>query len=247
MAATRGPAREEPAREVDRPGPGAPSAAATVFGPRLPLAERYARLLTGTGIPRGLLGPREAARIWERHLLNCAVITELLPAGARVVDVGSGAGLPGLVLAIRRPDLHVDLVESLQRRIRFLTEAVTALALHDNVRVVHGRAEDAGVVSVVGAADWVTARAVAPLDRLTQWCLPLLRPGGVLLAVKGEAAQQELDTHQAAIRRHGGVSARVVCCGRPTPGGGPGLGLDPVSVVVVRRAAGRARTGRESR
>jgi 16S rRNA (guanine527-N7)-methyltransferase len=221
----------------------APPAAAAIFGARLPLAQRYAELLTGTGIEHGLLGPREAARIWDRHLLNCAVLTELLPGAARVVDVGSGAGLPGLVLAIRRPDLRVDLVESLRRRVRFLTEAVTALGLHDSVRVVHGRAEDAGVVSAVGVADWVTARAVAPLDRLTQWCLPLLRPGGVLLAMKGDAAQRELDTHQAAIRRHGGASARVVCCGQD----GPDLGLAPVPVVVVRRAAGDRRTGRKSR
>lgn len=247
MAATDGPG-DGPARAVGQHAtPLAPSAAATIFGDRLPLAQRYAALLTGTGISHGLLGPREAARIWERHLLNCAVLTELLPAGARVVDVGSGAGLPGLVLAIRRPDLRVDLVESLQRRVRFLTETVTALGLHDNVRVVHGRAEDAEVISVVGPADWVTARAVAPLDRLSQWCLPLLRPGGVLLAMKGEAAQQELDSHAAAIRRHGGVSARVVCCGQVQPGSGPDFGLGPVPVVVIRRAAGGARTGRESR
>src|SRR5206468_2812374 len=134
---------------------------------------------------------------------NCAVLTELLPSGARVVDVGAGAGLPGLVLAVRRPDLSIDLVESLHRRVDFLTEAVAVLGL-GAVRIVHGRAEDRATLDAVGDARWVTARAVAPLDRLARWCLPLLRPGGTLLAIKGGTADQELLAHRTAVLHAGG-------------------------------------------
>src|SRR4051812_18270942 len=168
--------------------PDAPPAAAAVFGDRLPLAVRYAKLLAGAGVERGLLGPRETPRLWERHLLNCAGLTELIEPGQQVLDVGSGAGLPGIVLAIRRPDLQVVLVEPLLRRATFLTEAVEELGLA-NVSVRRARAEDlAGVIS----APVVVARAVAPVDRLGAWTLPLLLPGGRLLALKGEAAEGEL-------------------------------------------------------
>jgi 16S rRNA (guanine527-N7)-methyltransferase len=188
---------------------GPPDSARAVFGDRLELAERYADLLATDGIERGLLGPREGDRLWQRHLLNCAVLTDLLPKGVRVVDVGSGAGLPGLPIAIRRPDLRVDLVEPMQRRIDFLTAAVTQLGLEDQVRVVRGRAEDPEVADAVGNADWAVARAVAPLDRLVRWCLPLLAPGGRLVALKGETAADELTEHEGAIRRSGGIAGEV--------------------------------------
>lgn len=206
-----------------------------VFGDRLGLAQRYACLLRTDGIERGLLGPREAARIWDRHLLNCAALTELLPRDARVVDVGSGAGLPGLVLAIRRPDLRVDLVESLQRRVDFLTGAISILGLGESVRVVHGRAEDVEVRRQVGHAQWVTARAVAPLDRLVRWCLPLLRGGGRLLAVKGTSAAAEVAEHRKAIAAAAGGNIELVTCGRD-------LSETWLTVVVVRRATLRTRT-----
>ncbi|SDI83610.1 16S rRNA m(7)G-527 methyltransferase [Frankineae bacterium MT45] len=199
-----------------------------LFGDRLPIAQRYAEFLAGPGLERGLLGPRELPRIWERHLLNCAVLTELLPEQARVVDIGSGAGLPGLVLACRRPDLRVDLVESLQRRVDFLAEAVELLDLAATVRVVHGRAEDPPVVAAVGSAQWVTARAVAPLDRLVRWCLPLLDVGGSLLAMKGESAEQELAEHRTSIKSLGGSTGRLVECGS-------GVITPPLRVVVIER------------
>lgn len=214
-----------------------PAAAAEIFGARLQVAERFADLLATAGIERGLIGPREVDRLWERHLLNCAVVTDLVPQGVRIVDVGSGAGLPGLVMAIRRPDLSVDLVESVQRRTDFLTEAARELALDDQIRVVRGRAEDGPVRRSVGDADWVTARAVAPLDRLVRWCLPLLRDGGTLLAMKGERAQAEVAEFGDAVQHMGGVGIEVVACGSDV--------LDPpVRVVVVRRRLGSGRSSR---
>ena len=156
---------------------------------RLPLAERYAGLLVGDGVVRGLIGPREASRLWDRHLLNCAVLTELLPEQATVADVGSGAGLPGLVLAIARPDLQVTLIEPLLRRTRFLEEVVDALGLADQVDVLRGRAED---LPAERTFDVVTARAVAPLGRLARWCLPLVSAHGELIAMKGSSAQAEV-------------------------------------------------------
>jgi 16S rRNA (guanine527-N7)-methyltransferase len=180
-----------------------PPAAATVFGDRLKLARQYAARLAGDGVLRGLIGPREVDRLWERHLLNSAVLTDLLPTGARVVDVGSGAGLPGIPMAIRRPDLELDLVEPMQRRVAFLTEVVGELDVGRSVRVVRGRADDPEIVARVGASDWVVARAVAPLDRLVRWCLPLLSPRGRLLALKGAAAGEEAAKHEAALRKMG--------------------------------------------
>jgi len=194
----------------------------------MPRASRYAELLTSAGVERGLLGPREASRVWERHLLNCAVIGELLPRAARVVDVGSGAGLPGIPLACARPDLRIDLVEPLARRVTFLEEAVAALALVPRVSVVRGRAEERAVVRRVAPVAWVTARAVAPLDRLAAWCLPLLQPGGRLLALKGRRAAQELNEHRDVIGRLGGVDQHVVLCGVD-------LLASPTTVIVIRR------------
>jgi 16S rRNA (guanine527-N7)-methyltransferase len=159
-----------------------------VFGSRLALAESYAHLLAAAGTERGLIGPREVPRLWERHLLNCAVVADLVPQGARVADVGSGAGLPGIAMALRRPDLDVTLIEPLLRRVKFLEEAVTTLGL-DRVTVVRSRAEDlAGEL----AFDVVTARAVAPLAKLLSWTLPLLSPGGTVLAMKGQSVHEEI-------------------------------------------------------
>lgn len=159
-----------------------------VFGDRLPLAERYAEILATEAVERGLIGPREVPRLWERHLLNCGVVVPRLPAGARVADVGSGAGLPGLVWAIARPDISMTLIEPLLRRATFLTETVEALGL-SNVSVVRARAEDHA-----RTYDVVTARAVAGLGKLVGWCFPLVAPGGVLLALKGSSAAQEVDS-----------------------------------------------------
>lgn len=189
--------------------PPAPPAAAEVFGAQLPVLEAYAALLAGAGVERGLIGPRETPRLWDRHLLNCAGVAELLAPGEVVLDLGSGAGLPGLVLAALRPDVTVVLVEPLLRRATFLTEAVEQLGL-SGVVVRRARAEElAGDVLV----DVVTARAVAPLDRLAGWALPLLHPGGRLLALKGDRADSELAQSGAALKAAGGVGARVVPVG----------------------------------
>src|SRR4051812_4419679 len=191
---------------VAEPPPAQRVAAERLFGDRLPLAIRYAGLLITDGVVRGLIGPHEAPRIWDRHLLNCAAMGELIPQDARVVDVGSGAGLPGMVLAVARPDISVVLVEPLARRTAFLSEAVAQLGL-DRITVVRGRAEE--LVPSRGhpgleSADVVTARAVAPLDRLTAWCLPLAAEGGRMLALKGESAVEEVATHAALVARLGG-------------------------------------------
>lgn len=209
-----------------------PEAAPTVFGDRVHAARIYVRLLAGAGVERGLIGPREANRLWTRHVLNCAAMAELVPNGARVVDIGSGAGLPGIPLALARPDIRVDLVESLLRRSIFLHEAVAALGLEARCRVVRGRAED--VIPEVGGADVVTARAVAPLARLGAWAAPLLRPGGVLLALKGETASEELRRDGLAVQRSGIADLNVAQAGASVPGG-------PVTVVVGMRVAGGPR------
>jgi 16S rRNA (guanine527-N7)-methyltransferase len=198
-----------------------------VFGERLPLAVRYAALLATDGVVRGLIGPREAPRMWERHLINCGVMSEMIPIGASLVDVGSGAGLPGIVLGVARPDLTITLVEPLARRTAFLSEAVTALGLGATVTVVRGRAEDlAGGPPV--AADVVTARAVAPLDRLAGWCLPLAAVGGRLLALKGASAADEVAEHREAIARLGGSDPVIALCG-------VGLIEPPTTVVQITR------------
>lgn len=147
----------------------------------------YAELLATEGTLRGLIGPREVPRLWERHLLNCAVLERLIPGEAKVADIGTGAGLPGIVLALVRPDLQVSLVEPLLRRTTFLIEAVDRLAL-SNAEVVRSRAEDLPRASF----DVVTSRAVAPLGKLAGWCLPLCVEGGLMLAMKGSSAADEL-------------------------------------------------------
>jgi 16S rRNA (guanine527-N7)-methyltransferase len=199
------------------------------FGASAELLVRYAGWLAGPGTVRGLLGPREIPRLWDRHLLNSVAVAELVPPGARLVDIGTGAGLPGLAMACVRPDLTVDLVESLLRRTDFLTEVVTALELTDRVRVVRGRAEDISVRNTVGSAQFVTARAVAPLDRLVRWSFPLLRPGGSLLAVKGASAEDEVAEHQQLLTRMRAEVMGVIECGAEL--------VDPPTRVVhlVRR------------
>jgi 16S rRNA (guanine527-N7)-methyltransferase len=179
--------------------------ATRAFGAELPRAEAFAELLATDGVRRGLIGPREADRVWSRHLLNSAVVVEACPASGLVVDVGSGAGLPGIPMALARPGLTVRLVEPLLRRVTFLTEVVSRLGL-DNVEVVRSRVED---LHGSWAAPTVTARAVAPLDRLAAWCLPLVAPGGSLLAVKGERADEELTDARDQLRRLGAASATV--------------------------------------
>jgi 16S rRNA (guanine527-N7)-methyltransferase len=203
--------------DVSRETPTAPPEAVALFpGERLALAELYAGLLATDGVVGGLLGPREAPRLWERHLLNSAVLGELVDPGSSVADVGSGAGLPGLVLAIARPDLRVTLIEPLLRRTRFLDEAVDALGLGDQVEVLRGRAEEVSRGRTFGV---VTARAVAPLDRLVGWCLPLVAPTGVLLAMKGSSAADEVAHAQGALRRLGCAPPQVLEIGRHLAGG----------------------------
>lgn len=191
--------------------PPAPDFAARRLAPEaLDALERYGRLLATDGVVRGLIGPREVPRLWDRHLLNCAALAELIPAGARVADIGTGAGLPGLVLALVRPDLRLVLIETLQRRCDFLHEAVAALGLRARVSVLRGRAEQ---VPPAGA-DLVTSRAVAALDRLAGWCLPHAAVGGQLLAMKGERAAEELAAARPVLRRWGAdADAAVVTCG----------------------------------
>ena len=198
-----GPARASHPGPVAAPSP--PPDAAAAFGDHFPLACRYADWLAGAGVERGLIGPREVARLWPRHLLNCVAIAPLVPVGAHLVDVGSGAGLPGLVLAIARPDLDVLLVDAAVRRCTFLREVTADLGL-PNVQVVQSRVE-----ALPGPrADVVTARAVAPLPRLVSWCLPLLRAGGQLLAIRGERAATELADTAPLLARSGARTWEVV-------------------------------------
>ena len=217
---------------VSRETPPAPASARGVFPlERLPLAEAYAGLLASEGVVRGLIGPREAPRLWERHLLNCAVLAELLPEHATVCDIGSGAGLPGLVLAIARPDLRITLVEPLLRRTTFLDEVVTELGLA-GVEVVRGRAE-----TLHGERTFahVTSRAVAPLDRLLGWSMPLVAPTGALVAMKGSSIGEEIS--QAA------PVLRTLACAEPEVHV-LGSGLLPAPTTAVRVAwADPARVG----
>jgi 16S rRNA (guanine527-N7)-methyltransferase len=208
------------------PGDGVSEAAAALFGPRLDIAQRYAEVLAGAGVERGLLGPREVDRLWDRHLLNSAAVSELLDPGARIVDIGSGAGLPGLPLAIARPDLEIVLLEPLLRRSDFLREVVAELGLP--VDVVRGRAEEPWVREQIGEKDAAVSRAVAALDKLTKWSMSLLRTGGRMVAIKGEHAPDEVRQHRRVMEATGAVDVRVVTCGanylRP-----------PATVVLARR------------
>jgi 16S rRNA (guanine527-N7)-methyltransferase len=197
-----------------------PAVAREFFEDAADKAEQYAQLLAGVGVERGLLGPNEVPRIWERHLLNSAVVAELVPGPCSLVDLGSGAGLPGIVLALLLPDSEVILLEPALRRATFLEECVAELALA-NARVVRARAEQ-----MVGelAVDVVTARAVAPLDRLAALAVGLLKPGGILLAIKGAKASAEVRDAEAALRRLGLRDAEVLVAGSGK--------VDPAATVV---------------
>ena len=184
--------------------------APAVFGEAIAQACRYAELLATDGVTRGLIGPRETDRLWERHLLNCAVVAELLPERGELVDIGSGAGLPGIVLAMLRPSLQVILLEPLLRRSVFLEECVAELGL-SNAVVVRARAEEKAAAHI--NADIATARAVAPLDRLTDWAARLLRPGGQLLAIKGQTAAEEIAAAGPVLSRLGVQSTEVLQAG----------------------------------
>ncbi|HCT15295.1 16S rRNA (guanine(527)-N(7))-methyltransferase RsmG [Corynebacterium nuruki] len=203
-------------------------AARRIFGDRIDLAERYADWLAGAGVERGLIGPREADRLWERHILNSAVLGEVVEEGVRVVDIGSGAGLPGIPLAIARPDLQVQLVEPLLRRTTFLDEVVADLGL-DTVEVHRGRAEEKTVRRAVGGADVVTSRAVAPLGKLMGWSLPLAKVGGYVRAMKGSSVAEEFERDADQIAKAGGVDGTV------REIGGDLLGR-PTYIAEVRRA-----------
>ncbi len=189
-----------------------------------PLAH-FAQRLATTGVGHGLIGPREVHRLWERHLLNCAVAADVAGPEATVLDVGSGAGLPGLVWALVRPDLLLTLVEPLQRRADFLMETIAELGLADRVQVRRARAEELAGTTI---ADVVTSRAVAPWSRLAGWSLPLVAPAGKVAALKGASAAEELSRSAGDLRRAGAGHTEVLV-----------LGADvlehPTRVVIVRR------------
>jgi 16S rRNA (guanine527-N7)-methyltransferase len=203
-----------------------------VFGALLPVATEFVARLASDGVTRGLIGPREVSRLWERHMFNSAAVAEAVPQGARVVDVGSGAGLPGIPLGIARPDLELVLLEPMARRVEFLEEVVAALAAPAGFRwrVVRGRAEERSVAKAVGPVDVVTARAVAPLPRLVGWCRGLMRPGTQLVALVGASALAELPSLVPELEAAGmrDVHARAV---------GTGLGDAATTVVVMTRGA----------
>lgn len=197
-------------------------AAQKVFGDRLPVAQRYVQHLASSGIERGLIGPREVPRLWERHVLNCAVVQELIEQGATVADVGSGAGLPGLCLAIARPDLSLTLIEPLERRVIWLTEVVEDLGL-ENVDIMRSRAEQAvGYVE----ADYVTARAVSALVGLLDITLPILRGTGQLLALKGRTATEEITKAKKKLNKYGARKTEILLAGE-------NLLEEPTTVVRV--------------
>lgn len=203
-----------------------------LFGDRLELAERFTEMLADQGVERGLIGPREVDRLWERHVLNCALMVEAIDPSVRILaDVGSGAGLPGVVLAIARPDLQITLIETMQRRTDWLTEVNETLAL--GLEVVRARAEE---LKGTRSFDAVTARAVAALDKLAKWTLPLVADGGELLAMKGSSVRAEIEKAAPVLKRLGGVDPRIQICGS-------GEVEVPTTVVRVRRAAPAQRKG----
>jgi 16S rRNA (guanine527-N7)-methyltransferase len=210
--------------------PAPPGAAVTLFGPAIESARRFTSLLATHGVERGLIGPREVPRLWERHLLNCGLLAELVPGDAEVVDIGSGAGLPGLVIAMLRPQVRMTLLEPMLRRTVFLGECIAELGL-GNVTVRRGRAEDmAGVIR----ADMAISRAVAPLGRLAELSAGLVRPGGTILALKGDQAQAELDQAGAILRTLGVRGAEVLKVGQ-------GIVEPPATVVRIFTAANARR------
>ncbi|MFW0783725.1 16S rRNA (guanine(527)-N(7))-methyltransferase RsmG [Gordonia sp. CPCC 206044] len=216
-----------------------PPTAREVFGDRLHLAERYHAALADDGVKLGLIGPREVPRLWERHILNCAVLGELIAADLRVVDIGSGAGLPGVPLAIARPDLRVTLVEPLLRRSDFLRRIVEELGI--DVVVLRGRAEEKEIRATAGDADVVTSRAVAPLERLAKWSAPLIRDGGRLVAIKGSSAAEEIERDRVAAGRCGISELHVEKCGEAI------VDVPTTVIVGVKRNIGGSAGKRSNR
>lgn len=202
--------------------PPPPAAVAAVFGDAAEAAQTYTEILAGDGVERGLLGPREVDRLWDRHVLNSAVVSELLAPGERIADIGSGAGLPGIPLALARPDIHVTLIEPLLRRSDFLRAVIDELGI--DCAVVRGRAEDRAVRDEI-ETDVVVSRAVASLDKLTKWSAPLLREGGRMLAIKGERAEDEVRDHRESMATLGVTDVKVMRCGAQF--------VDPPVTVVV--------------
>lgn len=184
-----------------------PAAAAEIFGTNLPMAEKYAQALVRDGETLGLLGPREYPRLWTRHILNSAVVAELVPAGANVADVGSGAGLPGIPMAIAQPAAKFTLIEPMERRSTWLKEQVDELGL-TNVKVLRARAEEVGEVF-----DIVTARAVKALPQLLQMCVPMTKNGGEIIALKGEKAAEEIEDSKRLVKKLKLASFEIVLTG----------------------------------
>jgi len=203
------------------------AAIANTFGERGDLADRYHAWLAEHATVRGLIGPRELPRLWDRHILNCAALADVIPDGATVADIGSGAGLPGIPLAIARPDVQVILIEPLLRRTSFLDEVVADLQL-DNVTVIRGRAEEKVVRKAAGLVDVVTSRAVAPLGKLAGWSLPLVRPGGQMIAMKGCSAAEEIERDAKLIKKAKGRHPVIVEVGKD-------LLETPTYVVQIRK------------
>lgn len=181
----------------EAPDLAAEAIAREIFGERFDLAVAYHDLLADQGTAWGLIGPREVPRLWERHVLNSVALANLIPQGAEVIDVGSGAGLPGIPLAILRPDLGMTLLEPLLRRFNFLEQAVDNLGISDRVVVERGRAEDYD-----GEFDVVTCRAVARLEKLLPWVIGLMGRRGEVLALKGESAAEELASVRGLLRKN---------------------------------------------
>jgi 16S rRNA (guanine527-N7)-methyltransferase len=209
-----------------------PAGVPDAFGSAATLLQRYANLLTGPAVARGLVGPAEPPKIWRRHLLNCAALASLIPEGVEVTDVGSGAGLPGLVLATVRPDLSLVLVEPLARRVAFLTECVAELDLEKRVHVQRARAQDCVAVSAAGPrrTPVITARALASLRRLIPMTMPLLEHDGILFALKGRRATEEVVSARPLLCRHKlHATVRTVS-----------IVSVPATVVVVRHAGDEA-------
>jgi 16S rRNA (guanine527-N7)-methyltransferase len=224
------PTKAPDAGHVSRETIGVERTTKEFFGAAYPAVDAFAVLLEHEGELRGLIGPREVGRIWSRHILNSAAVVPFLPEAGLIVDVGSGAGLPGIVVAAMRPSARVVLIEPMERRCAWLNEVIERVSL-PNVEVYRGRAEEFHGALV---ADAVTARAVAPLDRLARWTLPLLRRGGELLALKGKNVDAELPAARRVLPRLGGSDPEVLA-GATVPGAG-----DTVVVRVVRRTAGHA-------
>lgn len=210
-----------------------PSAAHRVFGDELPKAEAFAHALADTGVSHGLIGPREVPRLWDRHILNCAVIHDAFPEGASVIDVGSGAGLPGVAVAIARPDLDLHLIEPMLRRTAWLSRVIADLGLA-NCTVHRGRAEE---LHGRLRAPFVTARAVARIDKLARWTFPLLGSAGTLVAMKGRSAMEELEAERALLTRLGMVGAVL------TEHGAGVLEEPTLTLDLSVRRGGRAASG----